>query len=121
MTAQAESESRSARWISMRLWMAALAGCLASLCALGQEDLLLREAFSREISVLVGGVQSPAIEEIASREVSVFIGGEPEALYREVVSREVSVFIGAEPDPPYRQVVSREVSLLQPQIGRAHV
>ena len=115
MPARAQSESQFARRFSMRLWMAALAGWLALPCAFGQGDLLLRETFSREVSVFVGGVQSPPVREIASREVSVFIGGEPEALYREVVSREVSVFIGAEPESPYRQVVSREVSVLQPQ------
>ncbi|HOU89031.1 MAG: Ig-like domain-containing protein [Verrucomicrobiota bacterium] len=93
MPARAQSESQSARRFSMRLWMAALAGWLALPCAFGQGDLLLRETFSREVSVFVGGVQSPPVREIASREVSVFVGQEPVPPYAQALSREVSVLV----------------------------
>ena len=65
---------------------------LVSLSGLAQTPLLLRETFSREFSVHVGGEQTP--------------------LVKEFISREVSCFVGAEPSPPYSQAFSRELSLL---------
>ncbi len=82
--------------------MVALAGWLALPCAFGQGgELLLRETFSREVSVFVGGVQSPPVREIASREVSVFIGQEAVPPYAQALSREVSVLV-ATPTAPAR-------------------
>ena len=52
------------------------------------------------------------IRETFSREYSVFVGGDEIPLVKQLVSRELSLFVGAEPEPPYRQFISREFSLL---------
>jgi hypothetical protein len=68
---------------------------------LAQDNLLIKEVISREVSIHVGGIQTPEYKEVVSRETSVFIGGEPEPPYKEVISREVSVVITT-PQPPTR-------------------
>jgi hypothetical protein len=80
------------RW---SLTVAALAGwCVISgFPALAQGPELLREAFSRECSIHVGGEQTPLIKSFTSREVSMFVGAEPTPPYAEAVSREVSMVV----------------------------
>src|SRR5262245_32439625 len=69
--------------------------------AFAQGPELLREAFSREYSIHIGGEQTPLVKDIASREVSIFVGAESAPPYREVISRELSVLITT-PDVPAR-------------------
>jgi hypothetical protein len=72
-------------------WCLLLMGGCASLR--GAEALLIPEVITREVSIHVGGVQSPEIQDVETREVSVFVGDEPDAPYREVATREVSVVV----------------------------
>ena len=63
-----------------------------------QAQVLIKEVISREVSIHVGGVQTPEIKEVVSREASLFIeNGTPS---KEVVSREVSFVVGAAGAPP---------------------
>ena len=57
------------------------------------DPLLLKEVFTREVSVHVGGLQDPLVREIASREVSCFVGQEPAAPYQQALTREISVLV----------------------------
>ena len=82
------------------IWVAMLF-LVTSFNLLAQDNLLIKEVISREVSIHVGGIQTPEYKEVVSRETSVFIGGEPEPPYKEVISREVSVVITT-PQPPTR-------------------
>jgi len=65
-----------------------------------QVAVLFREVCSREVGVLVGGVQVPPVREVASREVTVLIGGVPPGpLMPEVVSREVALCVATAAPP----------------------
>ncbi len=66
---------------------------LSILPSFAQGPLLLREAFSREYSIHVGGEQTPLVKEAFSREVSFFIGTSFDAPYPETFSREMSVLV----------------------------
>ncbi len=69
------------------------------------EALLIPEVITREISIHVGGLQTPEIQYVESREVSLFIGTEPVPPYRQVESREVSLVVSdASPPPRMEQV-----------------
>ncbi len=62
-----------------------LLGLGLSTSALAQGPPLLRETFSREISVFVGTeLIPPGAKEIVSREASLFVGTEPEGAYHEI-------------------------------------
>ena len=61
--------------------------------------VLIQQVVSREVSIHVGGVQTPEGKEIVSREVSLFVGEEPTPPWKAVVSREVSIVV-ATPDVP---------------------
>lgn len=68
--------------------------------ARAQSPVLVKEVVSREVSIHVGGIQTPEIKEIVSREASVFILSGPADPYSQVISREVSLVVsGAEPPP----------------------
>ena len=73
------------------------------------EALLIPEVITREVSIHVGGIQTPEIQFVETREVSLFIGSEPEPPYRQVESREVSLVLSDSPPPPRIQDV--EVTL----------
>lgn len=81
----------------MKLKPAAISAvlCLIStLSAIAQTPpVYVKEAFSREVGVHVGGVQVPEYKELVSREVGVFIGGDPLPAHREAISRELSVVV----------------------------
>lgn len=64
------------------------------------QEVLMREVISREVSIHVGGVQTPEIQEIVSREVSLFVLNGVEGI-KEVVSREYSL-VNVTPEPPPR-------------------
>jgi hypothetical protein len=64
-------------------------------------QVLLQEAFSRELSIFVGGDQSPVVKEVASREVSMFIGADGPSPYPQTITRELSVVVTT-PAPPQR-------------------
>ena len=66
---------------------------LPGLASVAQGQVLLKEAFSREFSIYVGGDQTPLVKDISSREVSLFIGGDPVSSYAQAISREVSVVV----------------------------
>ena len=66
---------------------------LTLLPSFAQGPLLLREAFSREFSIHVGGEQTPLVKQAFSREVSFFIGVDSEPPYRQTFSRELSVVV----------------------------
>lgn len=76
-----------------RRWcgLAALLAVFASVVAHAQDAVLVPEVISREVSIHVGGVQTPEIKEIVSREVSLFILSGPADSYHEVISRDVSL------------------------------
>ena len=79
-----------------RVWLWAFLFCLslaAPLPAFAQGPELLREAFSREYSIHVGGEQTPLVKDIASREVSIFVGAEPSSPYAQAISREMSIVV----------------------------
>lgn len=84
-----------------------LARCLAAgvlllaagTAAFGQGPPLLREAFSREVTVHAGGALIPTYGRIASREVALFIGGETLPPQRYLESRELDVVVTT-PAPP---------------------
>lgn len=66
--------------------------------AVAQSPVLIKEVVSREVSIHIGGIQTPEIKEIASREASLFILSGPADSYSQVISREVSLAVsGAEP------------------------
>jgi hypothetical protein len=73
------------------------------------EALLIPEVITREISIHVGGLQTPEIQYVETREVSLFIGTEPEPPYRQVESREVSLVVSDALPPPRMEQV--EVTL----------
>src|SRR6516225_9733847 len=73
--------------------VAAGLGLLAASSAPGQTPPLLKEAFTREYSVFVGGDQTPLVKDVSSREVSVFIGDEASPPFAQAVAREVSVLV----------------------------
>ncbi len=55
--------------------------------------VLIQQVVSREVSIHVGGVQTPDAKQVISREVAVFIGSEPEPPQKQLISREVSVVV----------------------------
>ncbi len=61
--------------------------------AFAQGPVLLRETFSRELSIHVGGEQSPTTKDFASREISVFVGEEPPRPHAQAISRELSIVV----------------------------
>ena len=65
----------------------------AWLPVLAQTPPLLKEAPSREYSILVGGDQTPLVKDVSSREVSLFVGAEPASAFAQTASREVSVLV----------------------------
>jgi formylglycine-generating enzyme len=73
------------------------------------EALLIPEVITREISIHVGGIQTPEIQYVESREVSLFIGEEPVPPYRQVESREVSLVVSDASPPP--RIEELEVTL----------
>ena len=75
-----------------RVWVA-LFFCWFALPAFAQGPELLKEVFSREYSIHIGGEQTPLVKDIASREVSVFIGAEPASPYAQAISREMSIVV----------------------------
>jgi hypothetical protein len=88
-------------WLGPWLVRIALALVFALPFAAGaQSPVLIKEVVSREVSIHVGGIQTPEIKEIVSREASVFILSGPVDPYSQVISREVSIVVsGAEPPP----------------------
>lgn len=76
------------------------------------EALLIPEVITREISIHVGGLQTPEIQHVETREVSLFIGTEPVPPYRQVESREVSLVVSDASPPPRMEQV--EVTLSPP-------
>ena len=60
---------------------------------LAQGPLLLKESFSREFCLHVGGVQSPQVRDVVSRELSVFVGSDSASPFRETLSREMSILV----------------------------
>ena len=74
---------------------------LLSCAWLGRGEVLLRETFSREYSLHVGGVQTPMAKDLESRELSLFVGAEPASPYAQAVSRELS-FVVTTPAAPDR-------------------
>jgi len=64
------------------------------------EALLIPEVITREISIHVGGIQSPEIQYVESREVGLFIGSEPKTPYQMVETREVSLVVSDAIAPP---------------------
>ena len=52
------------------------------------------------------------IQQVISRQVSIHVGGAQTPEHKEIVSREFSVFVGEESNPPHKQVASREVSIV---------
>ena len=66
---------------------------LASRFALAQTPPLLKEGFSREYSILVGGEQTPLVKDVSSREVSLYVGGDGLIPCPQAISREMSVVI----------------------------
>jgi hypothetical protein len=73
------------------------------------EALLIPEVITREISIHVGGIQSPEIQYVETRELSLFVGEEPEPPYRQVESREVSLVVSDAAPPP--RIEQLEVTL----------
>ena len=82
------------------LWMM---GCwlLASFAQAQTPPTLMQEVISREVSIHVGGVQTPKDKELVSRECSVFVGDEPSPPFKQVISREVSMVVTT-PEAPAR-------------------
>ena len=78
---------------SLPLWAALLLLCTLAFPVLAQGPPLVRETFSREFSIYVGGEQTPLVKEIVSREVSVFIGAEPQLPFAQAISREMSIVV----------------------------
>jgi hypothetical protein len=56
--------------------------------------------------------QTPLLKEAISREVSILVVSDPTPVYKEAVSREVSVFASSDPTLVLKEAVSREVSLV---------
>ena len=81
---------------------AALLGVTVSVFPLrAQNEVLLRETVSREVSLNVGGVQAEGGQEAFSREVSLFSGSDPSAVYSDTISREISLMVTT-PEIPER-------------------
>ena len=76
----------------------------------GAEALLIPEVVTREVSIHVGGVQTPEIQYVETREVSIFVGAEPDPPYREVATREVSVALSDSAPPPRVEDIAVMVS-----------
>ncbi|MCX6924700.1 MAG: hypothetical protein NT154_16025, partial [Verrucomicrobia bacterium] len=75
-------------------WLAAPALLLLiGQVAFGQDPPLMREAFSREVTVSVGGALNPEYGRITSREVGLFVGGDTVPPYESLASRELSVVV----------------------------
>jgi len=74
------------------------------------EALLIPEVITREISIHVGGLQTPEIQYVETREVSLFIGTEPEPPYRQVESREVSLVVSDALPPPRMEQIKVTLS-----------
>lgn len=63
------------------------------------DDVLIREIISRELTLDVGGVQTPEFKEVVSRELGLMVEcGFPEVIH-EVISREVGL-VNTSPKPP---------------------
>ena len=82
------------RWWSMA-W---LMGLIIHVGALA-DDVLIREIISRELTLSVGGVQSPEFREIVSREVGLMVESGFPGVISEVISREVGL-VNTSPEPP---------------------
>ncbi len=62
-------------------------------------DVLIQEVVSRELSVHVGGIQTPEIREVVSREISFSVANGSEDSIHELISREISI-VNTTPEPP---------------------
>jgi hypothetical protein len=80
------------------LWLAILGLGWITPALHGQ--VLIKEVISREISLHVGGVQTPEIKEVISREISLNRENGPANPYSQVISREVSLAVGSTAAPP---------------------
>lgn len=80
------------------LWLAILG--LGWLTPALPGQVLIKEVISREISLHVGGVQTPEIKEVVSREISLNRENGPANPYSQVISREVSLAVGSTAAPP---------------------
>ena len=82
-------------WAS-RVFLLLLA--FGAIAARSEAQVLIKEVISREVSIHIGGVQTPDIKTIVSREASLFIeNGTPS---KQVVSREVSLAVADSATPP---------------------
>jgi hypothetical protein len=74
--------------------------CLGWITPVLQGQVLIKEVVSREVSLHVGGIQTPEIKEVISREVSLNRENGPANPYAQVISREVSLAVGSTAAPP---------------------
>ncbi len=74
--------------------------CLGWITPALQGQVLIKEVVSREVSMHVGGIQTPEIKEVISREVSLNRENGPANPYAQVISREVSLAVGSTAAPP---------------------
>jgi len=90
------------------LAMALVAACMgAATRAFGQE--LIKEEFSRELSIQAGGGLALNSREVASRELSLYVGDQVSSLNREAIAREVSLLVVTSAPP--RSVTELSVSV----------
>lgn len=82
------------------LGLTTLLVCLDASGLRAAEALLIPEVITREVSIHVGGVQTPEIQYVETREVSLFIGAEPGPPYQMVETREVSLVVSDPAAPP---------------------
>ena len=85
------------------LFLILLFGCAVTFQSpriMAAEALLIPEVISREVGLLVGGLQAPDIQFIETREVAVFVGIEPDPPYRQTESREVAMVVSDAQPPP---------------------
>lgn len=90
------------------LWLAILG--LGWIAPALHAQVLIKEVISREISLHVGGVQTPEIKEVVSREISLNMENGPVNPYPQVISREVSVALGTAAAPPAVTEVAIQIS-----------